>query len=63
MESFELDRLVMLLSADWFVPYWQLIGIFTDNKRKSLLRDECREIVPQIMSGATQYWYTDFSET
>jgi hypothetical protein len=62
MRSYELDKLVMLLSADWFFPYWDLIGIFTKDKRKSLLREGCREIVRQIMSNATQYWHTNFSE-
>ena len=62
MPSYELDRLVLLLSADWFFPYWDLIGIFTNNKRKSLLSEGCREIVRQIMSTATRYWHTNFSE-
>jgi len=61
MPSYELDKLVMLLSADWFFPHWHLIGIFTKDKRKSLLREGCREIVRQIMSNATQYYGTNFS--
>jgi hypothetical protein len=61
MSSYELDKLVMLLSADWFFPYWRLIGIFTEDKKKSLLREGCREIVRQIMSTATQYYGTNFS--
>ena len=61
MRSYELDHLVMLLSADWFFPYWDLIGIFTKDKRKSLLREGCREIVRQIMPTATQYYGTNFS--
>ena len=62
MPSYELDKLVMLLSADWFFPHWHLIGIFTTDKRKSLLREGCRELVRQIMSTAKQYWETNFSE-
>lgn len=61
MRSSELDKLAMLLSADWFFPYWDLIGIVTKDKRKSLLRDGFREIVRQIMSTATKYWDTSFS--
>ena len=61
MRSYELDKLVMLLSADWFFPYWDLIGIFTKDKKKSLLREGCREIVRQIMSTATEYWGINFS--
>ena len=61
MPSYELDHLVMLLSVDWFFPYWHLIGIFTTDKRKSLLRDGCREVVHQIMSTETQYYEANFS--
>jgi hypothetical protein len=62
MSSYELDKLVMLLSADWFFYHWQLIGIFTVDGTKSFVQKGCREIVKQIMSGATQYWETSFSE-
>lgn len=62
MPSNKPDKVVMLLSADWFFPHWHLIGIFTDDRKKSLLREGCREIVRQIMSTATQYWHTNFSE-
>lgn len=61
MASYELDKLVMLLSADWFLPHWQLIGINAEDGKKPLLQDGCREIVRQIMSGAKQYWEIDFS--
>ena len=61
MKSSELDKLVMLLSSDWFLPHWYLIGIFTDEGKKCLLHDGCREIVRQVMSGAKQYWDVDFA--
>ena len=59
---FEIDQVVMLLSADWFAPYWHLIGIFAEDKKGSRLRKGCREIVRQIIGSATQYWHTNFSE-
>lgn len=59
---FEVDKMVMLLSADWFAPYWHLIGIFTNDKKRSPFREGCREIVRQIIGSATQYWHTNFSE-
>lgn len=61
MPSYELDKLVMLLSADWFFPHWHLIGVFTEDKKKFLLREGFREMVRQIMSDTTQYWETNFS--
>jgi hypothetical protein len=61
MASYELDKLVMLLSADWFLPHWHTIGIFAEEEKKRCLQQGCREIVRQIMSGAKQYWDTDFA--
>ena len=58
---FEIDKVAMLLSADWFFPHWHLIGIFAEDNKRSLLREGCREIVRQIMGTATQYWHTNFS--
>jgi hypothetical protein len=60
MKSYELDKLVMLLSSDWFLPYWRVIGVFGDEKEKHSLHDGLREIVQQVMSGASQYWDIDF---
>ena len=60
MKSYELDKLVMLLSSDWFLPYWHVIGIFGDEEEKHSFQDGLREIVQQVMSGATQYWDIDF---
>src|SRR3954452_1499624 len=61
MSSYEIDNVAMLLSSDWFFPYWSSIGIFTEDKRKSVLREGCREIVRQIIGDATQYWHINFS--
>jgi hypothetical protein len=61
LSRFEIDKVVMLLSSDWFFPHWHLIGIFTNDKKKSLFREGCREIVRQIIGSASQYWHTNFS--
>jgi hypothetical protein len=60
MDSYEFDKLAMLLSADWFLPYWQQIGMFVGEGKKGPFQEGCREIVRQIMSGAQQYWDIDF---
>jgi hypothetical protein len=57
-----LDSLVMLLSTDWFKPYWVAIGINLDESKKGLMQEGCREVVSQILSGATEYWLTSFSD-
>ncbi|SRR6266853_1109738 len=57
-----LDTLVMLLSTDWFKPHWAAIGINLDERQKGLIREGCRNIVSQILSGATEYWLAPFSD-
>ena len=61
MKSARLDKTVMLLSADWFMPSWSAIGLSFDGGKKILLQEGSREIVKQIMAGAQQYWLIDFS--
>jgi hypothetical protein len=51
----------MLLSSDWFLPYWPVVGLVLDDTKKVLLQRGCRQIVKQFMSGVEQYWLTDFS--
>ncbi|MBZ5523624.1 MAG: hypothetical protein LAP21_15430 [Acidobacteriia bacterium] len=57
-----LDVLIMLLSTDWFTPYWVEIGIRLDEAERSVLRDDCRQVVKQIIGGATEYWLISFSD-
>lgn len=56
-----LNNLVMLLSTDWFKPYWEAIGITLDESKKSPIQEGCRQIVGQIMSDAAEYWLISFS--
>jgi hypothetical protein len=61
MEASKIDKAVMLLSADWFLPHWSKLGIsFTEEDVVPFQRG-CRKIVTQIMSGATKYWDVEFS--
>jgi len=61
VKSAKLDKTVMLLSADWFMPSWSAIGLNLGEGKKVPLQQGCREIVKQLMSGAQQYWFIDFS--
>lgn len=54
------DKTVMLLSTDWFLPYWCLIGIESD-KEKQCFQNGCREIVLQLISDASDYYLVNFS--
>jgi hypothetical protein len=54
------DQVVMLLSTDWFLPYWSLIGIEADEERLCVQKG-CRQIVHEVMNGATDYYSVNFS--
>lgn len=56
-----LDKLVMLLSTDWFFECWPLVGIYVDDKRHRWLQRGTRDIANDFMSGATEYWFISFS--
>lgn len=57
-----LDELIMLLSTDWFAPYWLRIGLGVDQERKMCLQEQFRDIVRKITSGAKEYWLVNFSD-
>lgn len=54
------DKIVMLLSTDWFFPYWKLIGI--EIPKKLEFQVGCRDIVRGFVKQATSYYNIDFSE-
>src|SRR5258708_5234195 len=58
----DLDKLVMLLGTDWFCGHWRTIGLAVKQKEESIVRLGCREIVGQIMSGASEYWLVSFAD-
>jgi hypothetical protein len=57
-----IDELIMLLSTDWFLPYWAEIGIDIAEAKKVGIKQGCREIVDQLLGGADDYCLSDFSE-
>src|SRR6516225_6613441 len=61
MRKNKLDKVIMLLSTDWFFSEWPIIGIVIDDKKKKVLQHGCREIVRKMVSGATEYWLISFS--
>lgn len=56
------DDLIMLLSTDWFLPYWAEIQINMAEDKKIGIQQGCREIVTQILGGAENLSLSDFSE-
>jgi hypothetical protein len=56
------DSLIMLLSTDWFLPYWAEIGIKTSEEKKSCVQQGCRKIVAQILGDNESKFMSDFSD-
>lgn len=55
------DQLVMLLSTDWFMPFWETLGINADDIAKRSIQQGCRRIVDQILAGADSYYHISFA--
>ena len=45
------DYLIMLLSTDWFLPYWTEIGIDIAEAKRIGIQQGCREILEEILWG------------
>lgn len=58
-----LDRLVMLLSSDWFRAHWHDIGLMATVGEQEQLAQHCRDIVRRMMDGQTEYWNISFEES
>jgi len=58
-----LDRLVMLLSSDWFRSHWHEIGLTAAVGEQDQLVQHCREIVRRMMDEQAEYWNISFEES
>jgi hypothetical protein len=56
MKDAESDRLVMLLSTDWFFEHWAVAGLTVDRQKRECVRDGSREIVETLIGGASEYY-------
>ena len=56
------DRLIMLLSTDWFMPYWPAAGLAVEPAARARLQQHCRAIVRAIVGTARSYWLVSFAE-
>jgi hypothetical protein len=54
------DKFAMLLSTDWFTPYWALIGLDAGNH--VCLQQGCREIVKQLIGSEENYYLISFAD-
>jgi hypothetical protein len=61
MEKQNLDKVILLLGTDWFLPYWFTLGLAVETQKRACVQQGCREIAKQILGSAKEYWLTDFS--
>ncbi|HEY9683404.1 MAG TPA: hypothetical protein V6C86_17630 [Oculatellaceae cyanobacterium] len=57
----ELDQIVMLLSTDWFLECWNLLGLDESRSVRLSIQHGCRRVVEQILGSAKSYWNATFS--
>lgn len=55
------DKLVMLLSADWFYPFWNQVGLDIDDSKRKKLQENCRALVRELMANYAEYWLISFA--
>jgi hypothetical protein len=58
----KIDSLIMLLSSDWFLPFWGEIGIEFDDVSKNAIQEGCRAIVRRFMEDSGSYYEIDLRE-
>jgi hypothetical protein len=57
-----IDYLILLLTTDWFLPYWKEIGIDIPENEKSDIQRGCRHIIERILNGTGSFYFVSFSE-
>lgn len=58
--SKSIDQLVMLLSSDWFLPKWHLLGLGAQPEAKAALQKSCRTLTVEFLDGEVDYWMISF---
>lgn len=52
----------MLLSTDWFLPYWSAIQIEVAEGTKRFVQQRCREITKHFIGDAEEYYHISFAQ-
>jgi hypothetical protein len=56
------EFLIFALSTDWFLPYWEEIGIFIAGDKKVCIQQGCRQIVDHLAGGDDTTFMLSFTE-
>lgn len=52
----------MLLSTDWFIPYWSTFGLVFSESEQQMVREVSRKVTKELLKGADTYWGASFSD-
>ena len=52
----------MLLSADWFTPYWSTFGLVFSESEQQTAREVSRKVTKDLLKGADTYWGASFAD-
>lgn len=56
------DKLAMLLSTDWFFPWWPSIGLLISYDDKKVAQNKCRDEVKVFTRNFDNYWIISFDD-
>jgi hypothetical protein len=48
---------ILLLSVDWFFPYWEIFGLIFDVKQKNIIQGAARKSIKKFMQNTEIFWY------
>src|SRR5215475_4587263 len=57
-----IEYLVLLLSTDWFFPYWNEIGIELPQSKKTCIQQGCREVINAITGSDDGAFVRSFND-
>jgi hypothetical protein len=55
------DQDILLLSTDWFLPFWEIFGLIYDIKQKNLIQNCAQETVKKFMKNSESFWFRGHS--
>ena len=54
------DKVLLLLSTDWFAPFWPSLGLYLSKEKRCSIQSDLREEVRRVFVGTT-YWNAHFN--
>jgi hypothetical protein len=60
LEDQHFDVALLLLSSDWFLPYWELAGLRVPPNQRATIQALARQEVRSLIGTSRTYWEADF---